>query len=96
MNIAVKPLAVALIAVLCGAVVAHAQGLPVASPEAVGMSQERLQRIGSALGAEVDAGRIAGTVVLVARRGKLVYAESLGWQDKAAGVRMTPDAICPA
>ena len=93
MNIAVKPLAIALIAALCGAVVAHAQGLPTATPESVGMSQERLQRIGSALGAEVDAGRIAGTVVLVARRGKLVYAESLGWQDKAAGVRMTPDAI---
>ena len=93
MTIAIKSCAVALIAALCGAVVARAEGLPAATPESVGMSQERLQRIGSALGAEVDAGRIPGAVVLVARRGKLVYAQALGYQDKATGGRMTPDTI---
>lgn len=93
MRIAAAPIAVVLIATLCGAAAAYAQGLPVAAPEAVGMSHGRLQRIGTALGAEVDAGRIAGGVVLVARRGKLVYAAAVGYQDKAAGVRMAPDTI---
>jgi CubicO group peptidase (beta-lactamase class C family) len=57
------------------------------------MSSERLGRIGAALKVEIDQGRIPGAVVLIARHGKLVYGESFGYRDKAAGVAMTKDTI---
>ena len=70
-----------------------ADPLPRAKPEAVGMSSERLARIGQTLRADIDKGRIPGAVVAVARKGKLVYFEAFGYLDKAAGTLMTTDAI---
>ena len=34
-----------------------------------------------------------GAVVMIARRGQLIYSEAIGFQDKAAGKPMTKDAI---
>src|SRR5688572_5117347 len=68
-------------------------GLPTAKPEEVGLSTERLARISQTLRADVDQGRIAGAVVLVARKGKVAYYEAVGFRDKSAGLPMTPDAI---
>jgi CubicO group peptidase (beta-lactamase class C family) len=70
-----------------------ADPLPRATPEAVGMSSERLARIGQTLRADIDNGRIPGAVVAIARKGKLVYFEAFGFLDKAAGTLMTTDAI---
>ena len=70
-----------------------ADPLPRATPESVGMSSERLARIGTALRADIDKGRIPGAVVAIARKGKLVYFEAFGYLDKAAGTPMTTDAI---
>ena len=70
-----------------------ADPLPRATPESVGMSSERLARIGQMLRADIDKGRIPGAVVAIARKGKLVYFEAFGYLDKAAGVPMTTDAI---
>ena len=70
-----------------------ADPLPRATPESVGMSSERLARIGTALRADIDKGRIPGAVVAIARKGKLVYFEAFGYLDKAAGTKMTTDAI---
>ena len=81
------------IALAASAVSAWAQGLPAASPESVGMSTERLKRIGVALKGEIDKGNLPGVVVMVARKGKLVYTESLGSLDKSANTPMTKDAI---
>lgn len=72
---------------------ANGQMPPAARPEDVGMSSERLQRIAKVFRAEIDQGHLPGAVVLIARRGKLVYSESFGFQDKAAGTPMRPDAI---
>ena len=44
-----------------------ADSLPRAKPEDVGMSSERLERIGPAMQRHIDAGEIAGVVTLVAR-----------------------------
>jgi CubicO group peptidase (beta-lactamase class C family) len=66
--------------------------LPQAPAEQVGMSKERLDRIHAALKQEVDQGKLPGTVVMVARRGKLVFAEALGFQDKAEGKPMALDS----
>jgi CubicO group peptidase (beta-lactamase class C family) len=70
-----------------------ADPLPRVKPEEVGMSSDRLAVLGRAINAEVAAGQLAGGVLAVARRGKLVYFEAFGYRDKAAGVPMTTDAI---
>ena len=70
-----------------------AQGLQTAKPESVGMSSERLGRIKTVLQREVDAERMPGAVIMIARKGKLVYSEAIGFQDKAAGKPMPKDAI---
>ena len=67
--------------------------LPRAKPEDVGMSSERLARIGATLKADIEAGRIPGAVIAIARHGKLVALDAYGWRDKAAGVAMTTDTI---
>ena len=72
---------------------AFAQGLPTAQPETVDVSPERLSRIRAVLQKEVDADRMPGAVVMIARRGQLIYSDVIGFQDKAAGKPMTKDAI---
>jgi CubicO group peptidase (beta-lactamase class C family) len=67
--------------------------LPVARPESVGLSSERLRRIDRAMRTEIDEGRLPGAVVAIARKGRLVYYESFGFLDKAAGLPMPKDAI---
>ena len=67
--------------------------LPRSRPESVGMSSERLERIGQVLRAEVEQGRMAGMVVGIARKGRLVYHEAFGYLDKSANIPMPKDAI---
>ena len=67
--------------------------LPRAKPEEVGLSSERLARIDSVLKADIDAGRIPGAVIAIARHGKLVKFDAYGFRDKEAGVAMTTDTI---
>ena len=64
-----------------------------AAPESAGFSSDRLARVTSAFKAEVDRGGVPGVVIAVARRGKLVYHEAIGFQDKTAGTPMSRDAI---
>src|ERR1700678_2678425 len=71
----------------------RAQSLPSATPESVGLSGERLAQIAKVFGAEVDQGRLPGAVIAVARRGKLVYFEAVGYQDKPADKKMQKDSI---
>jgi len=58
-----------------------AQGLPVASPENVGLSSERLKRVDAAINQYVEKKKIAGAVALVVRKGKVAYFKSTGMQD---------------
>lgn len=67
--------------------------LPRARPEEVGLSSERLARIGETLKADIETGRIPGAVIAIARHGRLVVFDAYGWRDKAAGVPMTTDTI---
>src|SRR5712691_2698564 len=54
---------------------------------------DRLARIDRALQEYVDESRIGGAVALVLQDGKPVYERAVGWADKEAGTRMTPDTI---
>jgi len=58
-----------------------AQNLPVASPESVGLSSERLKRVEAALNQYFEKKQIAGAVALVVRKGKVAYFKSTGMQD---------------
>ena len=72
---------------------AVAQELPTAKPEAVGLSSERLERIGAAVQRSIDEKRIAGAVTLVARRGRVAWLKSQGMMDREAGKPMQTDSI---
>jgi CubicO group peptidase (beta-lactamase class C family) len=86
-----KCLLVLMIAVAC--IPAFGQGLPTASPESVGLSAQRLERIGALMQKNIDEGRLAGTVTLVARRGKVAWFKAQGMADREAGKAMTTDAL---
>jgi CubicO group peptidase (beta-lactamase class C family) len=68
-------------------------GLEQAQPEQVGVSKQKLSRIHDVLQEHIDGGKLAGTVVLVARKGKLIYADAAGFQDKDEGKPMALDSI---
>ena len=57
---------------------AEAQHLPMASPESVGMSSERLERLDAAMQRYIDADMVAGVVTLVARKGEVVHLKAQG------------------
>src|SRR5262245_22866331 len=57
------------------------------------VSAERLARIDRVLQQYVDDNQLAGAVALVLQDGKPVYERAVGWSDKEAGRRMTPDTI---
>lgn len=64
-----------------------------ASPDELGMSVPRLGRLVATLGEHVDAGKIPGAVVAVARRGKLAVLAPVGFRDREAGAPMPLDAV---
>ncbi|MFZ2091112.1 MAG: serine hydrolase domain-containing protein [Pseudolabrys sp.] len=67
--------------------------LETATPEQLGMSSARLERIAEALKKEVSDGKLPGAVVIVARKGKIVYSGATGFQDKAANKPMAANSI---
>ncbi|MBI4609723.1 MAG: beta-lactamase family protein [Candidatus Rokubacteria bacterium] len=89
----ISSLVACLVLVLSVAIAAWAEPLSSARPEDVGLSSERLARIGPVLKAEIERGKFPGAVALVARKGRVAYFEALGLRDKAAGAPMTKDAI---
>jgi CubicO group peptidase (beta-lactamase class C family) len=64
-----------------------------ASPEEVGLSSQRLERIGATIQKAIDEGRIAGAVSLVARHGKIAYLQAFGMADRDARKPMRTDSI---
>ncbi|HTY21554.1 MAG TPA: serine hydrolase domain-containing protein [Desulfomonilaceae bacterium] len=65
----------------------------VTKPESVGLSSERIQRIGNVMKQEVAKGAFPGAVVLIARDGKVVYFDSYGYLDGKKEKPMPKDAI---
>lgn len=82
------------IALVAGTVPAAASdGLPTAEAESVGMSTERLARIGAWLDEIVENGQAAGIVTLVARHGKVVHLSATGTRGLEVSDPMPPDAL---
>ena len=68
-------------------------GAPPAPPASVGMSAERLARIGPMLNGYIDRSEIAGAVTLVARRGSIVHLKAHGKASFKSKRPMAPDSI---
>ncbi len=66
---------------------------PRATPDVVGLSEERLQAATAVLRQSVADHKIAGAVALVARRGKIAYLEPVGMQDVASRTPMTDRSL---
>jgi CubicO group peptidase (beta-lactamase class C family) len=73
--------------------IAAAQSLPRATPAELGFSAQRLDFITQALRDDAAKGLVPGSVLLVARHGKIAYFESTGVLDPASKAPMTKDAI---
>lgn len=82
-----------LIALICYAHIAAAQALPKANPESLGLSAQRLTNISTVFRRHVAEGKLPGVVFMVARNGKLAYADAIGSLDPAKKKPMTDDAI---
>lgn len=72
---------------------AGTDSLPMAKPEKVGMSSERLARIDAAMAKYVDDDLVPGVVTLVARQGKVVQLEAYGSRWVEEDEPMTTDTI---
>ena len=64
-----------------------------AAPETQGFSPERLARIGAVMARHVEEGRLPGVATLIARRGRIVYVETVGWADVAERRPLAPDTV---
>src|SRR5688572_5177838 len=69
------------------------QDLPVTKPEDVGFSGKRLERIDEAFTGYVKDYKMAGSVILVSRKGKVAYYKAFGYRDLEAKSAMSKDAI---
>ena len=69
-----------------------ARVLSAANPDEVGLSSERLARIGQALTRQIEARSFPGAVALMARKGHVAYFEAFGQLDPA-GTPMAQDAL---
>jgi CubicO group peptidase (beta-lactamase class C family) len=70
------------------------QAIPQASsPEEVGLSKERLERISAWLKSDVDKKVIPGAVAMVLRKGKIAYFEAFGYQDREKNIPMSRNSI---
>jgi len=83
----------ALSALLLVAPALRAEAPPAATPESVGLSSERLQRLHAAIQQYVDAGKVSGVVTYVARNGRVVDLQAFGKADVEADRPMKTDTI---
>ncbi len=78
--------------VLCSSI--YAQSLPVAAPQTVGMSAERLNEIDKLVEKDIADKKLPGAVVLIGRKEKIVYRKAFGNRSLVPAVeKMTVDTI---
>jgi CubicO group peptidase (beta-lactamase class C family) len=67
--------------------------IEVVSPESVGLSSARLERVSQWLGEQVTSERLAGLSVLIGRRGRIAFFEARGLADQESGKSFDQDTI---
>jgi hypothetical protein len=81
------------VAVVAYAPLAAAQALPIAEPESLGLSAQRLNNISKVFDAHIKQGKLPGVVLMIARDGKLAYSDALGFRDPVQRKAMKQDTI---
>ena len=74
-------------------IVAPAQELVIGKPEELGFSTQRLERIDQVFNSYVTENKMAGSVILVARKGKIAYYKAFGFRDKESNSKMELGSI---
>ncbi len=69
------------------------QELPVATPDAVGLSADRLGRIHDMLQEHIDRAELSGAVTMIMRQGKVVHFEAHGTMNLEANIPMRKDGL---
>ena len=73
---------------------ANAQGLPVATPNTVGMSAEKLNQIDALVENDISEKKLPGAVVIVGHKGKIIFRKAYGNRSLVPTVeKMTVDTI---
>ncbi|HTS61560.1 MAG TPA: serine hydrolase domain-containing protein [Candidatus Acidoferrales bacterium] len=80
-------------ALLAFALAAQPSDLPVAKPESVGFSSQRLERLHGRLEQFIDEKQLAGIVTVLARHGKIADFRTYGKRDLASGAPIEKDTI---
>ena len=88
-----KRVLLSILLAICLALPSLAQMAPAGTPEQVGLSTQRLDRIKAVMQEYVDRGRIAGLVTVVARAGKIVVFDTYGRMDIERNLPMRKDVI---
>jgi len=71
-----------------------AQGLPLAAPASVGMNAAKLDQLEAIINADIADKKLPGAVVIVGRKGKIVYRKAFGNRSLVPTVeKMTVDTI---
>ena len=83
----------ALVGTLLATAPTYAGTIPRGTPEDVGLSSERLQRVHAVMEKHIGAGNIAGVVTLIARYGQIVHLEAQGYADLEKKTPMRTDHI---
>ena len=91
MNVLKRSLVV--LALMSVAAAARAEVATVAKPEDVGLSSAQLKKIEAATQKNIDDGLIPGAVMLVARRGKVVWVSAQGKREPGSADAMKTDTI---
>ena len=72
---------------------AWSNDLPRGRPEDVGFDAARINQMDRILADEVDQGKMAGIVTLIARHGKIVHLNAIGYADISKGRKLQLDSI---
>ena len=67
--------------------------LPTAAPAQNGLIEAELDRIGPALQAYIDSGKVGGIYAVIARNGYISYEQTFGWADIERRRRLERDAV---
>jgi CubicO group peptidase (beta-lactamase class C family) len=67
--------------------------IPTTKPEDVGLSADRLKRIGEAVQRHIEAQNVAGAVTVVARKGRIAHFEARGMMDLETKKPMPKDGL---
>ncbi len=78
---------------LCTAFTAFADDLPRSTPEAVGLSSAKIEKVKDVVQGMIDKKETAGVLTIIARHGKVIQLETFGKMDIEADKPMQPDTI---